>query len=102
MKSTRPYSMQVMSRTLLAVAIATNAASAQRPVPSKGASTQSASCQFKATDAWVTRQAAFFDDAGKKWTDDSLRVALLNAAGLVAPLKMPASYGVQIDGVTPP
>lgn len=59
------------------------------------------SCAFKSTDAWVARQKSFFDDASDKWSDDTLRVALLQAAGLALPLNMPVSYGVQIDGATP-
>ena len=43
-------------------------------------------CDWKPTDAWVKRQAEFFDDSKHDWSDDTLRTALLQAAGLTAPL----------------
>ena len=55
-------------------------------------------CTWKPTDAWVKRQAEFFDETKHDWTNDSLRTALLAAAGLTAPLKVPANFGVQVEG----
>jgi len=55
-------------------------------------------CKWSRNDAWVKRQAEFFDDSKREWTDDSLRTALLAAAGLQAPLDMPVSFGVDIEG----
>src|SRR5215467_5058136 len=55
-------------------------------------------CKWSASDAWVKRQAEFFDESKHDWTNDSLRTALLSAAGLTAPLKMPVNLGVQIEG----
>jgi hypothetical protein len=55
-------------------------------------------CNWKPADAWVKRQAEFFDESKHDWTNDSLRTALLAAAGLTAPLKVPANFGVQIEG----
>lgn len=92
------------SLRLLAVGAFTTLCTAPSIIAQTGAAKKAPanSCAFKPTDAWVARQAAFFDDAGKKWTDDTLRTALLQAAGLALPLQMPVSYGVQIDGATPP
>ena len=55
-------------------------------------------CTWRPADAWVKRQAEFFDDSKHDWTNDSLRTALLAAAGLTAPLKAPVNLGVQIEG----
>jgi hypothetical protein len=55
-----------------------------------------AECGVRPSDAWVKRQADFFDEAKHDWKNDSLRAALLAAAGLSAPLTMPANTGVQL------
>jgi hypothetical protein len=60
-----------------------------------------ASCAWKPTDAWVKRQAEFFDDSKHEWTDDTLRTALLAAAGISAPLSAPAQFGVEVAGREP-
>jgi hypothetical protein len=57
-----------------------------------------AACKWSASDAWVKRQAEFFDESKHDWTDDSLRNALLSAASLKAPLMAPVNVGVQIEG----
>jgi hypothetical protein len=57
-----------------------------------------AACKVTKTDAWVKRQAVWLDDAKHDWTNDTLRVALLAAAGLSTPLAAPAQQGVRIDG----
>jgi len=61
-------------------------------------------CSWKPSDAWVKRQAEFFDESKHDWTNDSLRAALLDAAGLKAPLKIPVQFGVRVEGsdATPP
>jgi hypothetical protein len=56
------------------------------------------SCTWSANDAWVKRQAEFFDESKHDWTNDSLRTALLAAAGLAPPLNAPVSLGVWIEG----
>src|SRR5215213_7608179 len=56
----------------------------------------SATCKWTAADAWIKRQAEFFDESKRDWTNDSLRTALLAAAGLTAPLKAPVNTGVQL------
>jgi hypothetical protein len=56
------------------------------------------SCKWSARDAWVERQAEFFDDSRHDWSDDTLRTALLAAAGLSPSLKPPVNLGVQIAG----
>ncbi len=102
MNPTMKFTTAAFARTALLTVVAASALSAQTRPSSKSTTPQPGTCKFSATDAWVTRQATFFDDAGKQWTDDTLRVALLKAAGLSLPLKVPVSYGVQIDGATPP
>ena len=57
-----------------------------------------AACTWKPNDAWVKRQADFFDESKHDWTNDSLRNALLDAAGLKAPLKVPVQIGVRVEG----
>jgi len=53
-------------------------------------------CRVRPSDAWVKRQAEFFDETKHEWTNDSLRTALLAAAGISAPLTMPVNTGVQL------
>jgi len=53
-------------------------------------------CRVRPSDAWVKRQAEFFDETKHEWTNDSLRTVLLAAAGISAPLTMPANTGVQL------
>ena len=60
-----------------------------------------AACRWSARDAWVRRQADFFDDSKRDWSDDTLRTALLAAAGLSAPLAAPVQTGVQVEGRDP-
>lgn len=55
-------------------------------------------CKWSKNDAWVRRQAEFFDESGQKWSNDSLRTALLQAAALTLPLSVPVQTGVQIEG----
>jgi hypothetical protein len=72
------------------------ALSAQRATGAK-----TASCSVRNSDPWVKRQAEWFDDSKHDWTNDSLRTALLQAAGIAAPLVSPVQLGVQIDGRDP-
>ncbi len=58
-------------------------------------------CGWKPGDAWVARQAEFFDDSKHDWSDDTLRTALLKAAGLGSSLAAPVQLGVQVEGKTP-
>ena len=58
-------------------------------------------CAWKPTDAWVARQAEFFDDSKHDWTNDTLRAALLSAAGIQGALTAPVQLGVQIEGREP-
>ncbi|MDB4913301.1 MAG: hypothetical protein JWM95_945 [Gemmatimonadetes bacterium] len=60
-----------------------------------------AQCTWTAKDAWVKRQAEFFDDSKHEWSNDSLRTALLEAAGLSAPLAAPVQHGVFVEGRAP-
>jgi len=59
-------------------------------------------CKWTPADAWVKRQAEFFDESKHDWTNDSLRMALLAAAGVTAPLVIPVNNGVQLAGPKPP
>lgn len=92
---TQTFSLRTIAVGALSMFAVASFANAQAKAPAAN------SCAFKPTDAWVAKQAAFFDDAGKKWTNDTLRTALLQAAGLALPLPMPVSYGVQFDGAPP-
>ncbi len=58
-------------------------------------------CKWSPSDPWVKRQAEFFDDSKGGWSNDSLRTALLAAAGLIVPLEMPVSNGVEVEGREP-
>ncbi len=65
------------------------------------AQSKPAKCDWKPSDAWVKRQAEFFDDSKHDWSDDTLRTALLQAAGLGASLTAPVQFGVQVEGREP-
>lgn len=58
--------------------------------------TKTAECRIRPSDAWVKRQAEFFDESKRDWTNDSLRNALLTAAGISAPLAILVNTGVQL------
>ncbi len=58
-------------------------------------------CRVSNTADWVKRQAEWFDDSKRDWKNDSLRTALLAAAGLTAPLAAPVQRGVQMEGKDP-
>jgi hypothetical protein len=80
------------------VALLPALAGAQR---TKAPNTQRAECRVRPTDAWVKRQAEFFDESKHEWTNDSLRAALLAAAGISAPLAVPVNIGVELVGRQP-
>ena len=84
-----------MNRLLPLVALAA------APLVANAQSKPAAKCDWKPTDAWVKRQAEFFDDSKHDWSDDTLRTALLQAAGLGASLTAPVQFGVQIEGREP-
>src|SRR6476661_3359848 len=67
-----------MNRLLPFVALAV------APLVAEAQSKPAAKCDLKPSDAWVKRQAEFFDDSKHDWSDDTLRTALLQAAGLAA------------------
>src|SRR5690349_6090518 len=58
-------------------------------------------CRVSPSADWVKRQAEWFDDSKHDWKNDSLRTALLAAAGVTAPLRAPVQRGVQIEGKAP-
>jgi hypothetical protein len=78
-----------------AVAIAQAQKTTRNPTPR---AKLAPACTWKPSDAWVKRQAEFFAVAKHDWTNDSLRTALLAAAGLTAPLKAPVQLGVHVEG----
>jgi hypothetical protein len=80
----------------------TFAALAAAPLVAAAQARPAAKCDWRPTDAWVTRQAEFFDDSKHDWSNDTLRTALLQAAGLGASLTAPVQLGVQIEGKEPP
>jgi hypothetical protein len=61
-----------------------------------------ASCAINPGDAWVRKQAEWFDESRHDWKDDTLRTLLLAATGLTPPLKAPVQLGVHVEGRTPP
>lgn len=60
-----------------------------------------AACKVSANDAWVKKQAEWFDDTKGGWSNDGLRAKLIEAAGLSPQLKMPVSNGVEVAGRAP-
>jgi hypothetical protein len=52
-----------------------------------------AACRVPASAPWIAKQSAWFAEPAHDWTDDTLRTALLKAAGLTAPLGSPAQLG---------
>ena len=97
--------MPIMRPILLTAALTFAAApivGAQNPKsPSKSASKAGQACNIVSTSPWVKRQAEWFDESGQTWTNDTLRAALLSAAGISAPLKAPVQLGVQVAGQSP-
>ena len=65
--------------------------------PAVGAQAAKA-CKVSPKDAWMKKQASFFDDTKHDWSNDTLRTALLEAAGLSPSMASPAQHGVHVDG----
>lgn len=58
----------------------------------------STECKITNTAPWVAKQNEWFADRDRKWTNDTLRTQLLEAAGLAAgPLVSPAQTGVEFE-----
>jgi hypothetical protein len=94
----RPRHLTARAALLIAIpAIASAQAQKTTRTPTPRAKLAS-ECVWKPGDAWVKRQAEFFDETKHDWTNDSLRTALLEAAGLKAPLKVPVQFGVRVEG----
>jgi hypothetical protein len=55
-------------------------------------------CRILPSAPWVKQQAEWFDESAHAWTNDTLRTALLAAAGLTLPLSAPVQLGVQVSG----
>lgn len=88
-------------RTLMngfAMAVAIGVGASLAPVDAHAQRAKPAACSSSPKDAWVKRQAELFDDSKHDWTDDTLRTALLAAAGISAPLAVPVQNGVEIEG----
>ena len=81
------------------IAPAAAAQGAKKGAPKPAAQTGQA-CRIAPGDAWVKRQAEWFDESAQSWTNDTLRTALLAAAALTAPLTAPVQTGVRIAGRT--
>ena len=96
-----------MRRTLLAVTLSLAAVpvlGAQEKKKSAPPSDSKAgqACRIVTSAPWVKRQAEWFDESAHAWTNDTLRTALLRAAGLTAPLTPPVQLGVQVAGQSRP
>jgi len=99
--------MLIMKRSLLAMTLSLAA------IPAVGAQGKKKSdspvdakagqdCRIVATAPWGKRQAEWFDESAPAWTNDTLRTALLRAAGITAPLTPPVQIGVQVAGQSRP
>jgi len=87
-----------MRRTLLALALSFAAVPALGAQGKKVDSQASQVCKIVTSAPWVKRQAEWFDESARGWTNDTLRTALLSAAGLTTPLTAPVQLGVQVAG----
>ena len=87
--------------SLVAVAPMVAGAQQKKTAP-KAALDVGQACRVPPAAEWVKRQAEWFDDSKHEWKNDSLRTALLAAAGLTAPLTAPVQRGVQIEGKDAP
>jgi uncharacterized protein DUF6624 len=104
-KRSGPRDGSVIARTLACtlILLATTASSSAAQGAKKGAAKTAAAsgCAINPGDAWVKRQAEWLDESKHDWKDDTLRTALLAAAGLTAPLEAPVQVGVHIEGRGP-
>jgi hypothetical protein len=76
---------------LLAVAVSAYASDAR---------TQS-SCPVEPGARWSKKQREWLDDAGRTWSNDTLRTALLRAAGLNGSGVQPLQLGFELEGDAP-
>ncbi|MEP6763783.1 MAG: DUF6624 domain-containing protein [Gemmatimonadaceae bacterium] len=81
------------------IALALSALTVARPLVAQSTAAQRTTCAYAPSAPWVQRQALFFDDSKHTWSDDTLRTALLSAAGITGDLRAPVNYGVQFVGV---
>jgi hypothetical protein len=90
------------SRTLISVlGLVAGIASTSSAQGAKTGASSGASCTINPSDAWVRKQADWFDESRHDWKDDTLRTLLLAAAGLTPPLTAPVQLGVHVEGRTP-
>ncbi len=72
--------------------------SAQAALPPQKTSRQvAAQCGITEKAAWVQKQVDWFTEPGQPWADDSLRTAMLSAAGIKGGLIMPPSLGYELS-----
>lgn len=82
----------------LSLAVPQPAVAQQRKTAPRVALDVGQACRVLPSAPWVKRQAEWFDESAHAWTNDTLRTALLSAAGLTAPLSAPVQLGVQVAG----
>jgi len=87
--------------SMLAIVPVVAGAQQKKSAPKKALDVGQA-CRVSPSADWVKRQTEWFDDSKHDWKNDSLRTALLAAAGLTAPLTAPVQRGVQIEGKDAP
>jgi hypothetical protein len=87
----------VAALALVALSGAAHVTSAQSPSDKSGATTAS-TCRVDSTADWFRKQRAWFDDSGHRWSNDTLRAMLLEAAGLDGVARGPLAMGWLIAG----
>jgi hypothetical protein len=83
------------------VCLASHGALAQNANTRRPSPNRAAPCAVNPNDAWVKRQAEWFDESKRDWSNDAWRRALLAAAGLETPLTAPVQIGVRVDSRSP-
>jgi hypothetical protein len=79
------------------VLAASSTAMAQRG----GAASRGGSCRLDTNATWFKRQRTWFDEAGQKWSNDTLRASLLRATGLSPSAPVAVQWGWAITDQAP-
>ena len=58
-------------------------------------------CRVDTSAAWYVKQRAWLDDSGHRWSNDTLRVALLKAVGASEGTATPVQFGWELQGSAP-
>jgi hypothetical protein len=91
--------MRFQTSLALSLCVATIGGAQQTKAPARG-SGSFAVCRVDSSAAWFKRQRTWFGETPQKWSNDTLRTALMRAAGLNASSAVDVQWGWAVVGET--